>query len=165
VYRSTSPNLVPSVFSRIGVTPKSTFEDSTTTRDSTYFYTVTAVDSSGNESTQSNNTPGVRITGVGNNGSTIPHEYVLSQNYPNPFNPSTAITYGVPTVSRVHLVVYNVLGQTVAMLIDGIVEPGFHDLQWKPEVSSGVYFYKFEATSISDPAQSFARTGKMMLIK
>jgi hypothetical protein len=165
VYRSTSPNLVPSVFSRIGVTPKSTFEDSTATRDSTFYYTVTAVDSSGNESTQSNYTPGVRITGVGNNGPTIPREYVLSQNYPNPFNPSTAITYGVPTVSRVHLVVYNVLGQAVTTLIDGIVEPGFHDLKWRPEVSSGVYFYRFDATSLSDPSQLFISTGKMMLMK
>jgi len=75
----------------------------------------------------------------------VPEKFGLSQNYPNPFNPSTKISYNVPGTERqmVNLSVYNVLGQTVATLVDEPIEPGTHEAIWNANnVASGVYFYQ-----------------------
>jgi len=75
----------------------------------------------------------------------VPEKFGLSQNYPNPFNPSTKISYNVPGTERqmVNLSVYNVLGQTVATLVDESIEPGTHEAVWNANnVASGVYFYQ-----------------------
>jgi len=50
--------------------------------------------------------------------------YNLYQNYPDPFNPSTMIQFTVPSDGRAILKVYNMLGQEVATLFDGIAEAG-----------------------------------------
>ena len=72
-----------------------------------------------------------------------PASYSLQQNYPNPFNPSTTIRYSVPTRSRVNLMVFNALGQQVAVLHDGEVDTGYHEVSFDARaLSSGVYFYR-----------------------
>lgn len=165
VYRSTSPNVVPSVFFRIATTTKAAFDDSTLLVDSVYYYTVTAVDSSGNEGEPSNRTSGVTLLDVQDELSRIPAAFTLRQNYPNPFNPVTAITYGVPTASRVRVSVFDLLGRMVATLADGDFEPGFHTVRWTADAASGVYFYRVDATSLAHPSESIHRTGKMLLMK
>ena len=52
-------------------------------------------------------------------GSALPQGFALGQNYPNPFNPSTIIPYQLAATSQVRLEVFNVLGQRMAMLVDG----------------------------------------------
>lgn len=89
----------------------------------------------------------------------LPSEFRLSQNYPNPFNPDTRISYSVPSSGKVKLSVYNVLGQKVTDLVNGIVEAGSHSVTFKAGgLTSGVYFYKIEA-------DNFVSVKKMMLIK
>jgi len=76
----------------------------------------------------------------------------LSQNYPNPFNPSTQISFCVPNTQQAKLVVYNILGQPVVTLFDGVAvgqqayQVNFDALK----LASGVYFYKLETPSRID---------------
>jgi hypothetical protein len=79
---------------------------------------------------------------------TVPREFELSQNYPNPFNPETSISVGIPRSSDVVVEVLSVLGQRVALIADGVLEPGTYTFRWNGRnhsggiVSTGVYFYR-----------------------
>jgi hypothetical protein len=88
----------------------------------------------------------------------LPKEFSLSQNYPNPFNPSTTIPYEIPKSTFVSLKIYNTLGQLVATLVDAEKEAGYHQVQWSPNVPSGVYFYRLHAGGFVD-------TRRMILLR
>ena len=81
----------------------------------------------------------------------IPGVFALHQNYPNPFNPVTTIRYDVPKQALVTMEIYNLLGQRVATLVNGIQEPGYHAILWNgtnmhgAAMSSGMYFYHIQA--------------------
>lgn len=80
--------------------------------------------------------------------STVPSEYTLSQNYPNPFNPTTEIQFTLPNAGVVKLSVYNILGQEVATLVNGLRNAGVHTVTLDASyLSSGVYVYRLEAGS------------------
>jgi len=67
--------------------------------------------------------------------------FFLEQNFPNPFNGATTIRYGLPGRTAVSLAVYSILGQRVAVLVDGIQEPGTHEVVFSADwVSSGSTF-------------------------
>jgi serine protease len=81
------------------------------------------------------------------------------QNHPNPFNPTTEISFGLPTASRVTLEVYNIVGQKVATLVEGYLEAGPHSVTWDAsQFSSGVYLYRLQADEMVE-------TRKMVLMK
>ncbi len=86
----------------------------------------------------------------------LPGDYSLHQNYPNPFNPSTIVSFDLATGSLVRLTVYNTLGQTVAVLLDGNLPAGRHSVEWdgtdsfSRAVASGIYFYRLECSDFSD---------------
>ena len=83
----------------------------------------------------------------------------LKQNYPNPFNPSTMITYSLAQNTQARLSVTNILGQEVAVLVDGMMSAGSHSVSFDAsKFTSGIYFYHLQAGSSS-------LTKKMMLIK
>lgn len=89
----------------------------------------------------------------------LPQEFTLSQNYPNPFNPSTTIKYQIAQSGMTTLKVYNVLGQEVASLVDGVVSAGSYQTTFDASLlSSGIYFYTLRSGS-------FVETKKMMLVK
>jgi len=95
----------------------------------------------------------------------LPQEFSLSQNYPNPFNPTTTINFALPFESRVTLTVFNVLGQRVAVLFDGIKSAGYHDVVLNGNnLASGMYIYTIEANSL-DGSKKFNSVKKMMLMK
>lgn len=83
----------------------------------------------------------------------VPSEYRLGQNYPNPFNPSTTIEYSVPSAGPVRLEVFNLLGQTVATLVDEVKTAGTWTVRWNATgtsgaaMTSGLYFYRLTAPS------------------
>jgi hypothetical protein len=99
------------------------------------------------------------ITGVNEQQEIVPERFALDQNYPNPFNPSTAIRYVLPHHSHVTLTVFNTLGQQVATLVQGEMEPGYHQVKFDGSgLSSGVYFYRIQAGA-------FNQTRKLLLVK
>lgn len=89
----------------------------------------------------------------------VPGAYALRQNYPNPFNPTTRISFDLPEPSEVRLTVYDMLGRRVAVLVDGVSEPGTHTVGFDATGHpSGLYFYRLDAGRFSD-------TRKMMILK
>ncbi len=77
---------------------------------------------------------------------TIPERFALHQNYPNPFNPATTIAFELATRSHASLKIFNLLGQEVATVVNGILPAGVHSAQWiAAEMSSGIYVYRLEA--------------------
>ncbi|MGA7161647.1 MAG: S8 family serine peptidase [Bacteroidota bacterium] len=105
------------------------------------------------------------VTSIYKNGQAlIPEEYYLNQNFPNPFNMSTRIQFGVPSQTKVKIVLYNILGQKVKTFDLGERAPGRYDItwngvnEWGKVVSSGIYFYRFESGK-------FTQTKKLVLIK
>lgn len=83
----------------------------------------------------------------------------LQQNFPNPFNPVTTISYNLPNVSKVKLVVYDVTGREVATLINEFQSAGKHYVNFNASrIASGVYYYRIQAGEI-------IQTKKMILVK
>jgi hypothetical protein len=88
---------------------------------------------------------------VPNVNSDQPTEFTLNQNYPNPFNPSTTLSYTLPESGNVKITIYNVTGQVVTQLVNGVQNAGSYKKVWNASnLSSGIYFYKlnFESANI-----------------
>ncbi len=77
--------------------------------------------------------------------------FSLSSNYPNPFNSSTTIRYSLPASGEVELGVYNLAGQRMATLVQGMREDGAQVVNWDGRdergkaLASGTYFYCLKA--------------------
>ncbi|MBU1937627.1 T9SS type A sorting domain-containing protein [bacterium] len=121
-----------------------TWGGSGTPSNSAYFYTVRAQVAAG-------------VAAEINNIS--PTSYSLAQNYPNPFNPVTDIHYSIAHTDQVTLRVFNVLGQEVAVLVDGLQTAGLHNVSFDgANLPSGVYIYRLETPN-------FSSARKMLLLK
>ncbi len=94
-----------------------------------------------------------------------PKDYTLYQNYPNPFNPATTIKYSLPYTSNVKIVIFNMLGEAVNELFNGVQDAGYYDIGWNAgSIASGIYFYSIQANS-TDGQQEFQSVKKMLLLK
>jgi len=72
-----------------------------------------------------------------------PLSFKLGQNYPNPFNPVTTIDFSVARAGYTSLIIYNVLGQKVATLVDGTVPAGVHQARFDASsLPTGIYIYR-----------------------
>lgn len=99
---------------------------------------------------------------------TTPNDYQLYQNYPNPFNPTTKIKFSIPLnetgkSSNVKMIVYDVLGNKVATILDRELLPGSYEIDFKATIDnrqlvSGIYFYQLRTSE-------FAQTKKMILMR
>ena len=104
------------------------------------------------------------VTSVEETQPLVPSGYALEQNYPNPFNPTTQILFSLPNTERVTLTIYNLLGQKMAMLADGLMAAGSHVVTWNGrdsrgvQLPSGVYFYRLESPS-------FTAARRMLMLK
>ncbi len=100
-------------------------------------------------------------TGVGND---IISNTVLIGNYPNPFNPTTTIRFSLKEASNVSIDIYNLRGQLVKTLVNGVLERDNYEIIWDGKdnsgknTGSGVYFYKMKNGV-------YTSTKKMILMK
>jgi hypothetical protein len=97
--------------------------------------------------------------------SSFPGTFSLSQNYPNPFNPSTTIQYALPKNSWVKIHVFNILGQMITELVNSEQASGYQSVVWSVKAASGMYYYRIEATDVSNQNNRFVDTKKMILLK
>jgi len=89
------------------------------------------------------------ISSIESEYNNIPESFFMDQNYPNPFNPTTTIKFGLPSVSYVTAVVYNVLGEKIATLYEGQLRAGEHRLEFNGDnLTSGVYFLRLQADDV-----------------
>jgi len=105
------------------------------------------------------------ITGIDDQmNAAIPQTVELYGNYPNPFNPETQIAFGLPATMRVKIRIFNLLGEEVAVLHDGVLNAGVHRLNWNGrskvgrESSTGLYLYRLESATVT-------LRGKMLLMR
>ncbi len=85
--------------------------------------------------------------GVDDDPDQLPATFSLGA-YPNPFNASQTIAFTLPNRSLVRLDVFNVLGQKVRTLVDGMLSAGEHRTTWNGQADggrtapTGLYFYR-----------------------
>ena len=91
--------------------------------------------------------------------SVIPDEVQFSSAYPNPFNPVTMVAFSLPETMEVEVVVYDMLGRSVASLASGAFDRGNHQVSWDASQSAaGIYF-------VSMTVGGETHIQKLMLIK
>ncbi len=74
----------------------------------------------------------------------------LLGNYPNPFNPATEIRFQLSEESYITLKIYNVIGQEVAVLVDGMRSAGVHEATWNASaLPSGIYYARISSSGHS----------------
>ncbi|MDO8469392.1 MAG: T9SS type A sorting domain-containing protein [bacterium] len=90
-----------------------------------------------------------------------PIRLTLHQNYPNPFNPSTTIRFSTPKEGMAQLVVFNALGEQVAILVHEPLPAGDHAVTFDANhLAAGVYIYRLKTASTGRPLWR-----KMILVK
>jgi hypothetical protein len=100
---------------------------------------------------------GANVAREGETG--IPTAFALGPNYPNPFNPTTVLPFELPRAETVTLDVIDLLGRTVAVLVDGPMPAGRHEAHFEAgDLTSGVYVARLRAGS-------FVQTRQLVLLK
>ena len=106
-----------------------------------------------------------RVTAVEVEQARLPHAFALEQNYPNPFNSDTSIRFELPARGEVELLIFNLIGQRVATLVEGSRDAGMHTARWDGRdddgraVASGIYLYKLLTRA------GEAETRKLVLVR
>jgi hypothetical protein len=90
----------------------------------------------------------------------VPVSYRLEQNFPNPFNPSTMIWFEVGRTGPANLQVFDLLGQCVGTLFDGMAraDQSYQVMFDGSRLSTGVYFYRLRAGD-------YIQTRRLLLLK
>jgi len=89
-------------------------------------------------------TPPTSVEGDPVNGHPVDFRVVL-KSYPNPFNASAHIAYHLPASTLVSLNIHDLLGRSIATLVQGRQEAGHHEFMWNAEhVSSGTYLVRLK---------------------
>jgi hypothetical protein len=164
VYRSSTPGIDPKTAQPLATVSENKFVDANVTIGKTYYYSISATDFAGNESSASREAT-LMITSVADGSlSGVPTQFTLAQNYPNPFNPSTSIVFGLPNTGQVTIDIYNLQGAHVRSLATGTFAAGYQTVTWDgrdnsgQSVSAGTYLYRLQA-------EGLALTKKMIYLK
>jgi len=74
-----------------------------------------------------------------------PAKFALNDAYPNPFNPVTSMQLALDADGYTSVKVFNLMGQIVDVLYEGMLQAGYHQVSWNADVvPSGVYLVKVE---------------------
>ena len=93
---------------------------------------------------------GVAIHSEGRSDPDTPRRYALLQNHPNPFNTETVIRYALSEERVICLCIYDVQGQRVRTLVQGVRGPARYVAVWDGMdeegriVATGMYLYRLE---------------------
>jgi hypothetical protein len=99
-----------------------------------------------------------------------PEYFRIYPNYPNPFNPSTTIAYSLPEKSSVVITIFDLQGREIKSFAVGAQSAGYQKVVWNGtnqrgnSLSSGVYVYRVNASSLTD-GKTFVKSAKMLLLK
>jgi immune inhibitor A len=94
----------------------------------------------------------------------LPQNAFVSQNFPNPFNSSTVIHLNISAATRLSMTIYDILGRSVRLLLEGEFAPGELNIEWNGmddkgvALPSGIYFYRLNCPNGNE-------TKKMILLK
>ncbi len=73
----------------------------------------------------------------------LPTHVALHEAYPNPFNPSTTVRFDLPASASVRVEAFDMLGRSVARLVEGVLPAGFHQVTWDASsIGSGSYLIR-----------------------
>ncbi|MDA3861576.1 MAG: T9SS type A sorting domain-containing protein [Melioribacteraceae bacterium] len=158
IYRSLDPEFTADTMNTYTYTTSDNFfGDDDVIQGNTYYYSIAAVDYSGNYSESSEKV--YALVNDVDSDLEIPKVYELGQNYPNPFNPSTVIKFSLPESRLVSLKVFNILGEEVATLVNEMRSVGNYEVSFDASnLTTGMYIYRIQSGE-------FTSTKKMMLIK
>ena len=102
----------------------------------------------------------------------IADNFSLIGNYPNPFNPETTIKFTInhegSRSSHVVLTIYNIMGQKIRTLVNGMFGSGEFEEKWDGRndegmnVGSGLYLYEMVILNRETP---YRETKKMLLVR
>ncbi|MDQ7039822.1 MAG: T9SS type A sorting domain-containing protein [Rhodothermus sp.] len=88
----------------------------------------------------------VRTTSVEPLPGEVPRQFALEPNYPNPFRTETAIPFTLARSSPVRVEVFNLLGQRVATLFEGVLPAGRYVVRWvAADQPAGFYLVRLQA--------------------
>ena len=107
-------------------------------------------------------TSGATSVNLADQREATPWDFVLGQSYPNPTASETKISYSLSRTTTIRITLFNLLGQEIKTLVDGLVPSGAHTVNWDGRdrygqpVAKGIYFYRLETGD-------FVMTKKLLL--
>jgi hypothetical protein len=90
----------------------------------------------------------VEIIGNPNINSALSKKFQLLGNFPNPFNPYTKIVYQANEKVSITIKIFNILGEEVKTLLNGIQVRGRYEIEWNSQdknglsLTSGIYLIR-----------------------
>lgn len=133
-------------YAAVGAHPDSIIDDDVFT------FTVIPLESSGSNLEW-------RAELCGDEPNPLPQEFSFNGIHPNPFNASAVISFSLPVSSSVRLLVYDVRGREAAVLCEGMMPAGVHNIVFDAGgLASGIYFCRLDAGG-------FSAIRKMALVK
>jgi hypothetical protein len=101
----------------------------------------------------------------------LPWAALVEQNVPNPFNAETMIGYHVFRAAQIELHIYDIAGQRVRVLREGVRAAGGYRARWDSRdddgrrVSSGVYLYRIVTPGAESGPEGILGPRKMLLLR
>ncbi|MBI5806643.1 Ig-like domain-containing protein [candidate division TA06 bacterium] len=151
IFRSTTAG---GPYAFLNGTTNLSYDDNSVVNDSTYYYVVRSTypwashaDTFSAWSNEASATP----TGVEGQPGAVSYSFYLMPTSPNPVKNSAEFRFGLAQGASASLEIYNVLGQRVKTLVNGMLGAGNHTVKWNGcdqngrKVSSGIYVYRLTA--------------------